>query len=70
MPKINCASAECKYQDDNGFCTYEGTINLAVWGVKTVDMGYKWFHECKMFEESDEIKKIQKEFEEAMKKLF
>ena len=67
MLKIRCASCECKWNNDNGYCAYKGTLRIATWDVNTVNMGRKSFHECKMYEESEWSKELTKNFMELIK---
>lgn len=62
MPKIKCASCECKWNNDKGMCSYKGTILMNDCDVMTVHDGRQHFHKCKMFEESEYYKKWQQKF--------
>lgn len=62
MPKIKCASCECKWNADNHMCTFKGTILMNDCSVVTVHDGRQHFHRCKMYEESEEFKELKQKF--------
>lgn len=66
MPRIKCASVECKYNNDNNVCGYKGTLLLGDWDVTTLNMGRMHFHECKMYEKSEHYISLEKTFEEII----
>lgn len=63
--KIRCGSIDCKWCDDDNFCTYEGTILLNDCYVSTVNEGRQHFHYCKRYEKDDHFEQL----EEAFKKF-
>lgn len=67
MPKIKCASCECKWNDNKNNCTYKGTLNIGDWNVHTVNMGFAHFHECKMYEEDEHTKALRENIMAFMK---
>ena len=67
MPRIKCASVECKYNNDNNVCGYKGTLLLGDWDVTTLNMGRMHFHKCKMYEKSEHYISLEKAFEKIMK---
>lgn len=62
MPKIKCASCECKWNNDKSMCTYKGVVLMNDCDVMTVHDGRQHFHKCKMFEESDHVKYFKEHF--------
>ena len=56
MPKVICATIECKHNKNNR-CKAKD-IHLADGHVNTVHQGYKHIWECRFFEMDDEGKKI------------
>lgn len=62
MPKIKCASCECKWNNDKSMCTYKGMLLMNDCDVMTVHDGRQHFHRCKMYEESEEYKELKQEF--------
>ncbi len=68
MPKIKCASLECKWNNDKCMCTYKGVVLMNDCFVMTVHDGRQHFHKCKMFEESEDIKYLKERFLKCMRK--
>ena len=65
MPKIECGSIDCKWNDENNMCTYSKNEPLQIddYHIHTVNEGYKHFHLCKGYEESEEAADIRMKFE-------
>lgn len=64
MPKIHCATIECKYYKDNNTCGAK-EISLSDHSIMTVYDGRQHFHRCKTFEESEEARRIREFIEQA-----
>lgn len=62
MPRIKCASVECKWNNDSSMCTYKGTLLLADTYMNTVNEGYQHFHRCKMYEKSEHAIDLENQF--------
>lgn len=62
MPKIKCASCECKWNNDNYMCSYKGTILMNDCDIMTVNDGRQHFHKCKMYEKNEEYKELEQAF--------
>ena len=62
MPKVRCASTDCKYHSDTNICKYKGTLILNDCYYHTVNEGFQHFHRCKMYEKSEEVEKFEKDF--------
>lgn len=62
MPKVWCASIECKYNKGNR--CYAKSINLSDGHINTVHQGYKHIHECRTYEMSDRAKTLEKTLKE------
>lgn len=71
MPRIKCATVECKYNSPTGYCTYKGVVKLSDCFVCTLHDGRQHFHRCKNFEMDESVEQMQKEiidfFKEKMK---
>lgn len=64
---ISCTDLRCKHRSDKtGKCKRKNVI-LTQWGVQTLNMGFKNFHECKSFEFDDEYLKLQKKIKKVEK---
>lgn len=63
MPKIKCASIECKHNNDSGYCRYQGVVLLSDCYYHTVNDGQQHFHRCKCYEMSEESKKLYESLE-------
>lgn len=63
MPRIKCATCECKWNNDKSMCTYKGIILMNDCSVMTVHDGRQHFHKCKMFEESEDYQELRRKFE-------
>ena len=48
---IKCASLNCIYNDDKGYCRYDGTILISEHNVHTVHNGFQQYHECKRYDD-------------------
>ena len=62
MPKVKCASLDCKYNNDSNMCTYKGTLLMAESYIHTVHEGFQHFHRCKMFEKSERAQQLEDQF--------
>ena len=60
---IICANIECKYRNNKGKCTCKKVL-LSSWHVRTVNMGYKDFLECKSFEYDEEYLEMAKKLKD------
>ena len=58
MPKVWCASIECKHNKSNQ-CRAK-TINLSDGHINTVHQGFKHIHECRAYEKSERAKTVEK----------
>ncbi len=58
MPKVWCATLECKHNKGNQ-CRAK-SINLSDGHIHTVHQGYKHIHECRTYEMSDRAKTLEK----------
>lgn len=67
MPKIKCASSECKWNNDNNMCSFKGTILMNDHSVMTMHDGRKHFHYCKMYEKSAETLELERKFKEYLR---
>ena len=65
MTKIYCADVSCKFVNDKGVCTQK-TIALGWSSIKTVWDGRQEFNKCKMYEKSEESRKIEKLFKNGL----
>lgn len=63
MPKVYCATIECKYWKDNNTCGAK-EISLSDHSVMTLYDGRQHFHKCKSFEESEEAAEIRRFLEQ------
>lgn len=59
MPKLVCATLECKYNKNNR-CTAK-EISLSDGHIHTVHQGYKQVWECKTYEMSAEDRQLYEE---------
>lgn len=69
MPRIKCASIECKWNNDTNMCTYGRTGHTLLMSnhyVTTVHDGRQHFHRCKAFELSDRAKELESEFQKFL----
>lgn len=57
--KIICANVNCKYNNANFECAYEGTIRLNYEHVNTVNDGDRSFLTCKSFEFCPQTKMVR-----------
>lgn len=67
MPKIKCASLECKWNNNSNMCTFKGTVLMNDCDVMTVHEGRQHFHKCKMFEKSEYIQNLEEQFMKYMR---
>ena len=61
MPKVWCATLECKHNEGNK-CRAK-SINLSDGHIHTVHQGFKHIHECRTYEMSDRAKTLGKMLE-------
>lgn len=65
MPRIKCASIDCKWNSDTNMCTYGRTGHTMLISdsyVMTVHDGRQHFHRCKSYEQSDKAKELESAF--------
>jgi len=68
MPKIICASVECRFNNDKNECTAK-TVLLGAGNILTVWEGRKDVWNCQQFELSEESKRLLESFEALAKNL-
>lgn len=71
MPRIKCASVDCKWNSDTNMCTYGRTGHTLLMSdhyVTTVYDGRQHFHRCKAFEKSERAKELESEFQKYLNK--
>ena len=66
MTDVVCASLDCKYNDENHFCTMD-EISLSDHFIHTVWDGVQHLWRCKCYEESDVAKQIKELLMEALR---
>lgn len=62
MPRIKCATVECKYNNEASHCTYKGELLLNDCFVSTVHDGRQHYHRCKMYEKSEWAQELEDNF--------
>lgn len=65
MPRIRCASIDCKWNSDTNMCKYGRTGHTLLIGdtyTHTVNDGVQHFHRCKGYEKSEEAARLESEF--------
>lgn len=67
MPRVKCASIDCKWNNDNSMCSYKGILLLNDSYYHTTNEGRQHFHNCKMYEKSESAKLIEENFTSWMK---
>lgn len=70
MPRIRCASIDCKWNSDTNMCKYGRTghtLLISDTYTHTVNDGFQHFHRCKGYEKSEEAEKFESEFIEFLK---
>jgi len=67
MGEITCAAIDCKHIDDHNRCRLK-KISLSEHYIHTVHEGLQHFWKCKMYEKSEETKKLERMFIECLKK--
>ena len=65
MPKVICASLDCKYNGKGYQCTAK-KITMSEHFLVTVNEGRQHLWRCKQYEMSEEMKKIEKMMKGAM----
>lgn len=61
MPRIKCASCDCTWNNDKGYCSYVGEIKLNDCYLSTKHNGHQHFHKCKMYQVDESIEEMQKD---------
>ena len=61
MKKVTCAAIDCKYNNDNYKCEFNG-ITLSECWRHTLNEGYQQFWKCKNYEQSEEAKLLIEQF--------
>lgn len=64
MPKVYCAAGMCKHNEEN-LCKAK-EINLSEGHVHTVHQGYKQVWTCRMFEMSEDAKRMLEAIRKTM----
>lgn len=67
MSKITCAAIDCKYIDDMNCCRLK-EISLSEHYIHTVHEGLQHFWRCKMYEKSEQTKRLERMFMECIRK--
>lgn len=70
MPRIRCASVDCKWNSDTNMCKYGRTGHTLLIGdtyTHTVNDGVQHFHRCKGYEKSEEAARLESEFLKFLK---
>lgn len=67
MSEITCAAIDCEHIDDMNCCRLK-EIKLSEHYVHTVHEGLQHFWTCKMYEKSEETKRLERMFIECMRK--
>ncbi len=62
MPRVKCASIDCKWNNDNQMCTYKKTLLLNDCSIMTLHDGRQHFHRCKAYEKSEYAKELESHF--------
>lgn len=66
MPKVICAAIECAHMDENHHCQLK-EVSLSEHYVHTVYDGLKHFWTCKMYEQSEQSKRLERMFKQYLK---
>ena len=66
MPKVICASYECKYNTDDNTCIYD-EVYLNDLSIMTVYEGRQHLWRCKQYEKSEEAKRMEEKFMKFLK---
>lgn len=66
MPKIICAAEDCKYNSDKNTCTAKN-INLKWTSCMTLWDGRQEFWKCKMYEMTEESRRLKEKLEKIQK---
>lgn len=61
MAVVKCGSVDCKYNSDNGICE-KSNISLSDCYYHTLNEGFQHFWRCRNYEQSDEAKSLEEEF--------
>lgn len=67
MPKVICASDECKYNADDNTCICD-EVYLNDLSITTVYEGRQHLWRCKQYEKSEETKRMKEKFIKLLKK--
>ena len=68
MPKVKCASIDCKWNSESNMCTYKGKILLNDSYYHTVNEGMQHFHRCMTYEKDEYYAELEQKFTELQKK--
>lgn len=67
MSKITCAAIDCEHIDDYNCCRLK-EISLSEHYIHTVHEGLQHFWRCKMYEKSEQTKRLERMFMECLRK--
>lgn len=67
MTHLLCASADCKWNGDDNYCTAE-EVHLNDMSIMTMHDGRQHLWRCKQYEMSDMAKEFYEKFEALMQK--
>lgn len=67
MSKITCAAIDCEHIDDMNRCRLK-EISLSEHYIHTVHEGLQHFWRCKMYEKSEQTKRLERMFMECIRK--
>lgn len=65
MPKVICASLECKYNGKGYQCTAK-KITMSEHYMLTVNEGRQHFWRCKQYEKSEDMERFEEQFKRMM----
>lgn len=66
MPKVICASLDCKYNGKGHQCTAK-KITISERYMLTVNEGRQHLWKCKQYEKSEEVEQFEEQFKRMMK---
>ena len=67
MSKITCAAIDCEHIDDMNCCRLK-EISLSEHYIHTVHEGLQHFWKCKMYEKSEQTKRLERMFMECLRR--
>lgn len=67
MSEITCAAIDCEHIDDMNCCRLK-EISLSEHYIHTVHEGLQHFWQCKMYEKSEQTKRLERMFMECIRK--